>query len=238
MTDAARPAAALVTGAGGGIGRAICTKLAEAGYAIVGLDINGDAAAATCEEIRASGGNAMAVQADLTKLEDISRALDEAERQVGPVSVLVNNAGALSIGPFEDIAESEWDKLMDVNVKAPFLLTPEYARRIAKDVSVVHVTDDPQAGEAMREEWQRLKLDVPLIVIESPYREVVGPLVNYIEQLHDVKGGPTISVVVPEFVPAHLYELLLHNQTALRLKLALWTHPDVVVINVPYHLGR
>ncbi|MDX6438043.1 MAG: hypothetical protein QOF45_626 [Gaiellaceae bacterium] len=130
MTDVARASAALVTGAGGGIGRAICTKLAQAGYAVVGLDIDVDAATTTCDEIRASGGSAVAVQADLTKLADISRALDEAEQHVGPVSVLVNNAGALSIGPFEDIAESEWDKLMDVNVKAPFFLTQEFARRI------------------------------------------------------------------------------------------------------------
>ena len=79
---------------------------------------------------------------------------------------------------------------------------------------------------------------VGLIIIESPYRETVGPLVNYIEELQRMSTGLTVSVVLPEFVPAHLYELLLHNQTALRLKFALWTHPEVVVVNVPYHLSR
>lgn len=130
MTDVTSAQAALVTGAGGGIGSAICVKLAEEGYPVVGLDINLEAATATCDAIGANGGTAVPVQADLTKLADIARALDDAEQRVGPISVLVNNAGALSIGPFEDIAESEWDKLMDVNVKAPFFLTQEFARRI------------------------------------------------------------------------------------------------------------
>ncbi len=114
----------------------------------------------------------------------------------------------------------------------------DYARHIASDVTTVHVTDDPAEASRMQEEWDELNLAIPLVIIESPYRETVGPLVNYIEELQEHAGGLTVSVVLPEFVPAHLYELLLHNQTALRLKLALWTHRDVVVVNVPYHLRR
>jgi hypothetical protein len=76
------------------------------------------------------------------------------------------------------------------------------------------------------------------VIIESPYREIVGPLVNFIESLQQQRNGLTVTVVLSEFVPAHLYELLLHNQTTLRLKLALWTHPNVVVVNVPYHLKK
>lgn len=67
-------------------------------------------------------------------------------------------------------------------------------------------------------------------------RDIVGPLVNYIESVQGKRGGVVTTVVLSEFVPAHLYELLLHNQTTLRLKLALWRHPQVVVVNVPYHL--
>jgi NAD(P)-dependent dehydrogenase (short-subunit alcohol dehydrogenase family) len=121
--------AALVTGAGGGIGAAICARLAADGFPVIALDINPDAAGATVRSLEDAGGTAIAVQADLTNRDDIVRALDEAEQQLGPVTVLVNNAGALSIGPFEDIAESEWDKLMDVNLKAPFFLTQEFGRR-------------------------------------------------------------------------------------------------------------
>jgi hypothetical protein len=114
----------------------------------------------------------------------------------------------------------------------------DFAQRITNDITLVHVTDDPDDARRMREQWDELALEIPLVIIESPYRETVGPLVNYIEQRQQQHGGLTVSVVLPEFVPAHLYELLLHNQTALRLKFALWTHPDVVVINVPYHLKR
>lgn len=75
-----------------------------------------------------------------------------------------------------------------------------------------------------------------LVVIESPYRSMVKPLVSYIDAMRDANPTATISVVLPEYVPAHFWERILHNQTALRLKLALYYHPSVVVINVPYHL--
>jgi amino acid transporter len=75
-----------------------------------------------------------------------------------------------------------------------------------------------------------------LVVIESPYRALVPPLVAYIDAVRDSHPGATVTVVLPEFVPAHWWDNLLHNQTALRLKLALYSHPGVVVVNVPYHL--
>ncbi len=114
----------------------------------------------------------------------------------------------------------------------------DYARHITSDVTAVHVTDEPKEASQMQSEWDELALAVPLVIIESPFRETVGPLVNYIDEMQRNTEGLTISVVLPEFVPAHLYELLLHNQTALRLKFALWTHPEVIVVNVPYHLDR
>ncbi|MFO7272716.1 MAG: amino acid permease, partial [Sphaerobacter thermophilus] len=100
----------------------------------------------------------------------------------------------------------------------------------------VHVTSDPADAERLRQQWRDAKLDLPLVIIESPYRELVGPLLAYIEQLHAEKGD-TLMVVVPEFVPAHLYELPLHNQTAWRLRTALWTHPGIIVTTVPYHVS-
>ena len=77
-----------------------------------------------------------------------------------------------------------------------------------------------------------------LVVIESPYRSLVPPLLAYINALRDANPGTTVSVILPEFVPAHWWERILHNQTALRLKLALYPDPGVAVINVPYHLRR
>ncbi len=77
-----------------------------------------------------------------------------------------------------------------------------------------------------------------LVVIQSPYRSLVAPLISYIDALRDANPGATVSVILPEFVPAHWWEWLLHNQTALRLKLALYSDPGVVVIDVPHHLKR
>ena len=77
-----------------------------------------------------------------------------------------------------------------------------------------------------------------VVVIQSPYRALVPPLVRYIEVLRDANPQRTVTVLLPEFVPAHWWESLLHNQTALRLKLALYADPGVVVLNVPYHLPQ
>jgi len=114
----------------------------------------------------------------------------------------------------------------------------DYAERISPDVTAIHVTDDPEEADQLRQQWTEYGLSFPLVIIESPYREIVGPLVNFIESMQQQRKGVVITVVLSEFVPAHLYELLLHNQTTLRLKLALWTHPNVVVVNVPYHLKK
>jgi NAD(P)-dependent dehydrogenase (short-subunit alcohol dehydrogenase family) len=104
--------------------------LAADGFAIAALDIIVASAAATAELIEADGGTAIPVHADLTVSEEIARAFDETEERLGVATALVNNAGALSIGPFEQLAESEWDRIMDVNLKAPFFLTQEFARRL------------------------------------------------------------------------------------------------------------
>ncbi|MBX6341121.1 MAG: APC family permease [Thermomicrobiaceae bacterium] len=114
----------------------------------------------------------------------------------------------------------------------------DYAQAISRDVTVVHVAESAAEAEDLRRQWAAAGMQLPLVIIESPYRELVGPLVNFIEQLQDEKGGAPLTVVLPEFVPAHLYEVPLHNQTAWRLRTALWTHRDIVVTSVPYHLER
>lgn len=113
----------------------------------------------------------------------------------------------------------------------------EYARHISNDVTVVHVADSRKDAEALQQQWRAFDMRLPLTIIESPYREIIGPLVRYIEQQHgDTGSDGTLTVVVPEFVPAHLYEVPLHNQTAWRLRTTLWTHPGIVVTSVPYRL--
>jgi amino acid transporter len=77
-----------------------------------------------------------------------------------------------------------------------------------------------------------------LIIIQSPYRSLIPPLVAYIDALRDANPTTSISVILPEFVPNHWWERLLHNQTAFRLKLRLYADPGVVVVNIPFRVPR
>ena len=116
--------------------------------------------------------------------------------------------------------------------------TLAYARSISDNVTAVHITDDEEEIERMREEWNALGTDVPLVIIESPYRALVGPLLTYIDEIDKQRPDDTITVVLPEFIARHWWEHLLHNQTALRIKAALLFRPGTVVTSVPYHLER
>jgi hypothetical protein len=115
-----------------------------------------------------------------------------------------------------------------------------FASVIARDrpVTAVHVTDQVDEAEELRSGWRYSGCaNAELVVIESPYRSLAAPLLAYIDALHEAHPKDTIVVVLPEYVPGHWWEHLLHNQTALRLKASLLFHPGVVVANVPYHLA-
>ena len=113
-----------------------------------------------------------------------------------------------------------------------------YARSISPHVTAVHITDDLDTVEHLRERWETWAGGLPLAIIESPFRSFNGPLLRYLDELQRRDPGARITVVLPEYVPRHLWENLLHNQTALRLKAVLLFRPNTVVIDVPYHLGR
>jgi amino acid transporter len=138
------------------------------------------------------------------------------------------------------------DVRLRVIVPIPGLTVPArqalaFARAMATDraVTAVHVTDDTAQAQSLQSEWERSpQRGANLVIIESPYRSLAGPLLRYIDALHENHPDETVVVVVPEYVPSHWWEHLLHNQTALRLKAALLFHPGVVVANVPYHLAR
>ncbi|MDP9366321.1 MAG: APC family permease [Chloroflexota bacterium] len=116
--------------------------------------------------------------------------------------------------------------------------TLAYACSIADNVTAVHVADDEAAIERMRQDWEALGTDVPLVIIESPYRALVGPLLSYIDEIDRQRPDDTLTIVLPEFVARHWWEQVLHNQTALRIKASLLFRPGTVVTSVPYHLER
>ena len=112
-----------------------------------------------------------------------------------------------------------------------------YARSLAADVRGVYVDIDPGATGMLRGQWAKWGQGVPLVVLDSPYRSLLEPLLEYIERVQAADPGAYITVVLPEFVPRRLWHHLLHNQHALLIKGALLFKPNVVVTSVPYHLG-
>lgn len=124
------------------------------------------------------------------------------------------------------------------DLNRPALQALAYARSVSPHIIAVHISQDPEDIARIQEKWRTWGQYVPLEIIESPYRGVVLPLVTYIDALRRKRPQDTITVVLPEFVPAHWWEGILHNQTALRLKRHLLFRPNVVVTNVPYHQRR
>ncbi len=110
------------------------------------------------------------------------------------------------------------------------------ARRLSSDVTAVTIADSADAAAQMRRRWTQLVPDVPLVVIESPYRALVAPLLAYIDAIDRGDSRRPIMVVLTELVPEKWWEWLLHNQTALLLKLRLFFRPNTVVLDVPYRV--
>jgi amino acid transporter len=114
----------------------------------------------------------------------------------------------------------------------------DVGRSISHDVRAVLVSDDPHEANAIREEWARAIPDVPLVVVESPYRALTGPLVAYLDVLDWAwppdKEPPITFVVLPEYVPRRWWERILYNQTTKPIRRALVGRPNTVVTNVPY----
>ncbi|MGD9712477.1 MAG: APC family permease [Thermomicrobiales bacterium] len=116
--------------------------------------------------------------------------------------------------------------------------TLAYARSISENVTALHISDDEESIEKVKEEWGNLGTDIQLLIIESPYRSLIGPLLSYLDEVNVQRPGDTVTVVLPEFIARHWWEHLLHNQSALRIKAALLFRPGTVVTSVPYHLER
>lgn len=112
----------------------------------------------------------------------------------------------------------------------------EYAKTLSPDVRAVYVKVDPMATEQLRQDWERWGQGVPLVVLDSPYRSLMEPFLEYIEQIDAQRPQDFLTVVLPEFVPARWWHHLFHNQRALMIKGALLFKPNVVVTSVPFHL--
>ena len=113
----------------------------------------------------------------------------------------------------------------------------QYAQTLSPTAKAVYVETDPERTRRLEERWGKWGMGVPLIVLNSPYRSLLGPLMDYIDQLQKQRGeSHVVTVVIPEFLPARWWQQLLHNQTALLIKGQLLFRKNVVVTDVPYHL--
>ncbi|MBI3634706.1 MAG: APC family permease [Candidatus Rokubacteria bacterium] len=113
----------------------------------------------------------------------------------------------------------------------------QYAESLSPSAKAVYVETDPDRTRRLEEKWGKWGMGVPLIVLSSPYRSILGPFLDYIDHLQR-QGieNHMITIVLPEFIPARWWQHLLHNQTALLIKGALLFRKNIIVTDVPYHL--
>src|SRR5690606_33269062 len=95
---------------------------------------------------------------------------------------------------------------------------------------------DPEEAARLREEWDARGIPVPLKILDSPYREITGPVLDYVKSLRRRSPRDVVTVFIPEYVVGRWWEHLLHNQSALRLKARLLFKPGVMVTSVPWQL--
>ena len=115
-----------------------------------------------------------------------------------------------------------------------------YALSVSRDVRALYIAEHADDGERMEQSWAEWDNGVPLVVLQSPYRSVIGPLLSYVravdKEFEDVRGV-LVTVVLPEFVPGKWWQHLLHNNTALLIKGALLLQDGKICVSVPYHLS-
>jgi amino acid transporter len=117
------------------------------------------------------------------------------------------------------------------------LLALRYARALSSDVTAVHVSVDPDEAEKIKHKWEKWGEGVRLVILDSPYRLLLEPLLEYIEEVADQRqANEVITIVVPQFVPHQWYHNLLHTQAAFLLRLALLFKPGIVITDVPYQI--
>jgi amino acid transporter len=161
----------------------------------------------------------------------IRRHYDRVEEQ------LEVRAGASAHGAVEEAPEHRQAVLVPVDdVNEAVRRTVEHARAISENVTALYVSDDVQQAEELRQRWEEAIPEVPLVVIESPYRSFIAPILAYIDALDRSHPGETIMVVLPELVPSHFWQGILHSQSSTPLKRALISRPNTVVVGIPYRL--
>src|SRR5688572_24863212 len=114
----------------------------------------------------------------------------------------------------------------------------QYAQTLSPAAKAVFVETDPERTRRLEERWGRWEMGIPLVVLSSPYRSLLSPLLDYVDRIHTSDPNRVVTIILPEFIPARWWQQMLHNQTALLVKGALLFRKNVVVTDVPYLLRR
>lgn len=112
----------------------------------------------------------------------------------------------------------------------------KYARLIGDDTRAIYIETDPAKTDALKQDWEDYGGDIPLVIMESPYRSLIGPLMRYIDTVQAERSDDVVTVVLPELVSHKWWHRLLHNQYAPLLRLAISSRRDVVLTSVRYFL--
>ncbi len=148
---------------------------------------------------------------------------------------------ALAITPLEVKPEADDSTVVVLvgRVHKGVLKALRYAKSMRPNhLAAVYVAYEDDDTTAIEQQWRDFGIDVPLEIVHSPYRDLVDAVVDYLDELDDRWGDATTTVIVPEFVVEHWYEQVLHNQSALAIKLALLRRENTVVASVPYHVTK
>ncbi|MGQ0697283.1 MAG: SDR family NAD(P)-dependent oxidoreductase [Panacagrimonas sp.] len=134
---------ALVTGAGSGMGRHFVQTLSDNGARVICAARRKDAIESIAAEIRAKGGDAVAVELDIGNTESVTAAFDAAEKAMGTIDLLVNNAGQIVFAPFPDISDEQWQNIMNVNLMGSMRMSREFSKRLiakGKPGGIINIT--------------------------------------------------------------------------------------------------
>jgi amino acid transporter len=148
-------------------------------------------------------------------------------------------ATELEVGPTQGLVMPARNRALVLvsKIHQPTLRALAYAKLTRPStLEALTVQVDEEETKGLEEEWAKHEVDIPLVVLQSPYREVTDPVVDYIRRLRSSNPRDVITVFIPEYVVGRWWEQLLHNQSPLRLKLRLLFEPGVMVTSVPYQL--
>jgi len=136
----------------------------------------------------------------------------------------------------KDVVTSTQCILLVHDINKPFLKALNYANSISNDITALHVCRHPEHAESLRKQWMELQIPIKLNILETPYRDIIKPMDDYLWMREkELKPGENISVILIKFVSEHMYDSILHNQTTYFISQHLSKHKNVSTVVLPFH---